>query len=255
MHRFTSAATLAAALFAAGIAVAAAAPSGAPSGERRFAVHRFDAIDLAGPDNVRVVTGDTVSVVASGDPGALAMLRIDVRGTTLRIGRQPGRSQDRGALVTVTMPALRAATITGSGDMEAAAGPVARFAGRVDGSGTLRLRDLRTGEARIDIAGSGDVMLDGVVRGPLAIALPGAGDLVAIGKAGSVAIHLTGTGDVDAAGLATPTLGVDLSGTGNVKARASGTARIAASGTGGVIVAGHPRCTVRHNGLSTVRCG
>ncbi len=227
----------------------------AQSGERRFGVGRFDAVELTGSDAVRVVPGAAFSVVASGDPRAVAALSVDVRGNTLRVGRRPGNWRDKGAVVTVTMPAIRAATITGSGDLDVAWVAGQGFTGRVGGSGDLRLHDVRVRDARIEVGGSGNVTLDGSVGGALAIDVSGSGDVVARGTAGAVAVRLVGSGDIDTSAVRTPQVQVDLSGSGDVKTYASDAARIAARGTGDVSVAGHPRCTVRKTGTADVSCG
>ena len=227
----------------------------AQSGERRFEVGRFDAVELTGSDAVRVVPGAAFSVTASGDPRAVAALTVDVRGNTLRVGRRPGNWRDKGAVVTVTMPAIRGATITGSGDLDVGRVAGAAFAGKVGGSGDLRLHDVRVRDARIEVGGSGNVTLDGNVAGVLAIDLSGSGDVVARGNAGNVAVRLVGSGDIDTSAVRTARVQVDLSGSGDVKTFASDTARVAAGGTGDVTVAGHPRCTVRKTGTADVSCG
>ena len=211
----------------------AAAP--AQSGDRRFTVGRFDAIELTGSDNVRVLPGSAISVTASGDPRAVASLLIEVRGTALHIGRRPGTWRDKGATVTVTVPTVRAVSISGSGDM--AVGRIVRpdFDGSVSGSGGLVLSDLRVRAARLQLGGSGSI--------------------AASGTAGQVSIDLGGSGSVDARRLAAPDVTVDLGGSGGVTAVASRTARVSVAGSGSVRVTGGARCSVSRNGSGTVSCG
>lgn len=224
------------ALFATALLTASlAVPVAAQSGDRRFDVGRFDAIELTGSDDVRVVAGDTVSVVASGDPRAVAALAIEVRGDTLRVGRRPGNWRDKGALVTVTMPTLRAATISGSGGIRAAGIEGRAFTGRIGGSGGMTLAALRVGSVRFDLAGSGSIVADG--------------------SADSVAIDLGGSGNVDTRRLATPAVTVDIGGSGSVAATASRTAAVRAGGSGSVRITGGARCDVRKGGSGSVRCG
>lgn len=206
----------------------------AQDGARRFDVTRFGAVELTSSDIISVVPGSTVSVVATSDPRAVAALAIDVRGDTLRVGRRPGNWRDKGALVTITMPTLCAARISGSGDIRAGAISGRSFAGSISGSGALTLAD-RVETARFDLSGSGSI--------------------VASGSAGGVAIDLGGSGQVDTHALATPALSVDLGGSGTVTAIASRTATIGSGGSGSVRVWGGPRCDVRKSGTATVRCG
>ena len=217
------------------IAVGSSGADGVPNVEtRRFDVAGFDAIDLTGSDDVRVVRSDSVSVVASGDPRAVAALMVTVDRGTLRISRKPGRWQDRGATVTVTVPSLRAATLSGSGAMDVGA-MATTFDARLPGSGELTLRDLHGETVRMELAGSGDLTASGTVR--------------------QADIRLAGSGDIDARALAVRDLSVDLGGSGTVRAQASDTASLSIGGSGDVTVAGHPRCTVRKSGSGTVRCG
>ncbi len=222
-------------LLATTLAGSAIAQSGSSSTERRFDVGRFDAIDLAGSDDVRVVPGTAISVVATGDPRAVAALAIEVRGDTLRVARKSGTWRDKGAIVTVTIPTLRAATISGSGFLRATAIEAPAFVGRISGSGGMTLTALRAGQARFDLSGSGSIVADG--------------------SADAVGIDLGGSGKVDARRLAAPDVSVNMGGSGSVAATASRTAEVRAGGSGSVVVAGGPRCTVRKSGTAVVRCG
>ena len=202
---------------------------------RRFAVGRFDAVELASSDNVRVIPGSEVSVTASGDPRAIAALAIEVRQGALHVGRRPGSWHDDGALVTVVVPTLRAAAITGSGDISVGAVAGRSFAASVPGSGNLTAPQLRVDAARFDLGGSGSIM--------------------AGGRAAEVTIDLGGSGRVDTYTLLTPAVTVDLGGSGSVTAAASRTASVRAGGSGSVRVEGGARCDVRQAGTATVRCG
>jgi hypothetical protein len=226
---------LTAALFATTLAGSAVARPESPANERRFDVDRFAAIDLAGSDNVRVVSGTAISVVASGDPRAVAALAIEVRGDTLRVGRKPGNWRDKGAIVSVTIPTLRAATISGSGSLRAIAIRVPAFIGRISGSGGMSLTSLRAGDARFDLSGSGSIVADG--------------------SADRVSIDLGGSGRVDTRHLAAADVTVTMGGSGSITATASRTADVRAGGSGSVAVSGGPTCTVRGTGTAVVRCG
>ena len=220
-----------AALLIAGLATAAPAQPGT----RRFDVGRFDAIELAGSDHVRVVPGNAVSVTAGGDPRAVAALLVEVRGGALHIGRRPGNWHDRGATVFVTVPTLRAVSISGSGDVAVARIARPDFAASVSGSGDLVLSDLRVAGARFRLAGSGSI--------------------AATGTAGEVRIEVGGSGRIDARRLAAPDVAVDVGGPGDVAATASRTARVTVGGSGRVRITGGARCSVSRSGTGTVRCG
>lgn len=217
------------------VAMGSSGADGMPGVEtKRFEVASFDAIDLPGSDDVRVVRSDDVSVVASGDPRAIAALAVTVDHGTLRVTRKPGRWQDRGAMVTVTVPSLRAATLSGSGELDVET-MAATFDARLLGSGGLTLRGLHGETVRMELAGSGDLTASGTAR--------------------RAEIRLAGSGNIDARALEVRDLGAEVGGSGDIQAQASDTASVAVSGSGDVTVAGHPRCTVRKSGSGTVRCG
>lgn len=215
--------------------LAIAGTATAQSADRHFDVRGFDAVDLASSDTLRIMPGAAFSVFAEGDPRAVASLAIDVRGGTLHVGRTPGRHDDRGAMVTVTMPALRAMTLSGSGAIEAAGAGGNTITARLSGSGQVRLPNLHARQARVILDGSGSI--------------------TATGQADRVSVDLGGSGHVEASELATSTLAVDLGGSGSVSAAAFSAASIKAGGSGSVRVSGHPACAVTKSGTARVTCG
>lgn len=244
-----------AALGSSALMAATAARADASGGERRFDLSGFDAIALEGSDDVVVRTDGRPGAVATGDPRALAALRLEVRDGVLHVGRLRGSWHDRGAIVTVTVPALKAVSLAGSGNLDVGAVIAPAFEGRLSGSGDLRLGSLRARAARFRLSGSGDVTLAGVSTETLALGLVGSGDVRAAGQAGQVAIDVSGSGDVDAARLSARDVTIGVAGSGDVSARASGQATIEARGSGDVTVTGGARCIVAKHGSADVRCG
>lgn len=217
-------------------ALLAVIPFGTPAegAERRFSATGFDAVTLSGSDRVVVTTGSVASVVASGDPDAIAALRIGTRGGTLHIDRLPRSYHDRGAIVTVTVPRLSKVTLDGSGSIRArgVAGP--RFAANGNGSGNIVVEELRAAETRLSLAGSGSV--------------------VATGSSAQLWIDASGSGSVDTSQLAARDVDVTSSGSSSVRAHASGRAAINGSGSGPVSVDGAADCRVSKSGSGSIRC-
>jgi hypothetical protein len=206
----------------------------ADPGARRFAASGFDAVTLSSGDRVVVTAGAAASVVATGDPAAVAALRIETRENTLHIGRLPGSWRDRGATVTVTLPRLKAVTLDGSGSIRATGPTGPRFAAEENGSGDIVVEGLRAAETRLSLAGSGSI--------------------AASGSAPQLWIEASGSGAVDATRVAAGDLDVDASGSSSVRARASRRATIDASGSGSVRVEGTTDCRVSKSGSGSVRC-
>lgn len=212
----------------------ASLPLAAQAAERRFAVAGFDAVRLSGSDHVVVTAGSVPSVVASGDPAAVAALRIEVRGGTLHVDRLPGSYRDRGATVAVTMPRLVKLTLDGSGSIRARGVAAPRFAAEESGSGSISIEDLRTAEMRLEMSGSGSI--------------------TAVGTSPQLRIDASGSGTIDATRVSARDLDVTSSGSSTVRARASGRATIGSSGSGSVDIDGAADCRVTKNGSGSVRC-
>src|SRR4051812_11031164 len=68
-----------------------AAASDTSTGTRTFPIPgNFDAVTLAGPDNVRVVTGGTPSIVATGTNNDLDKITVELDGSALVVSRENG---------------------------------------------------------------------------------------------------------------------------------------------------------------------
>lgn len=218
------------------IAIGLATQAGAAPG-RRFDVRGFRQVDLRGPDNVVVRFGPAFSVTATGPEAVLRQLTAEIRGDTLRIGQQGNHWRRRPAglaTITVVLPLLTGAAVSGSGDMTVAPFRTPRFSGAVAGSGDLRLVRIETGTIALSVAGSGD--------------------LSAAGRADTATLSVAGSGDLDAGALDTATLSASVAGSGDLIARAQRSAGVSLVGSGDITVRGPARCAVRKIGSGDVRC-
>lgn len=204
-----------------------------------FAVGPFTAVSLDGSDNVRVIRGPAIAVNASGAQRVLEMLNIRVENNVLKIDRKQGRSSwswrgDRGAMITVTMPAITAAAVGGSGDMTVDIADGAAFAASVEGSGNLTIASATVKRAALSAQGSGDLVISGTAT-DATMAAEGSGNIVArnlVSQQATIAVE--GSGDVSA----------------NVRTRAT----IAVEGSGNVDVTGTENCTIVKEGSGAARC-
>lgn len=210
-----------------------------PKVSRNYQVAAFDRISVAGPYDVKVITGGKAGISASGNQKLLDETDVVVEDGVLKImpkkrkGMRWGWSSHGNASFTVNAAAIKGASIAGSGEIavDKVAGD---FEGEVAGSGDLRIASLTGGKVKLAIAGSGDVQ--------------------AAGKADSVDIAIAGSGGVDAKGLATRTASVSIAGSGNVSAQASETADVSIMGSGDVEVTGGAKCKIDKAGSGDVRC-
>lgn len=210
----------------------------ASAAERQFPVSGFDKVLASGSESIRITTGKSASVVATGPQARLDRLNIRVDGTTLKIDHKSGMnsswSRDDEVRIAITMPALHGIHASGSGDIVADSGSGPAFAASLSGSGNLDI-------SRIDSAA-------------VTLRTSGSGDIAASGKCGDAKVMISGSGDMALGGLACTNIDVKISGSGDVAARATGNANINISGSGDVTITGGARCTSRTSGSGDVTC-
>jgi len=210
------------------------------SARRDFQVGEFRSVSLTGSPDVVVTVGGAPSVRAEGDERLVERLDIRVENGDLKIGMRDsndwsfGWSRDRHATVHITVPALEAAAITGSGDIRIDRVQSERFAAAVAGSGDIEIGQLRAAEASFAVTGSGAIR--------------------ATGAAQRSHVDLAGSGDVELSRLESRDAVVSLAGSGDVTARATGTARVSLMGSGDVTIVGPARCEIDKRGPGDVHC-
>lgn len=212
-------------------------PAG-PVTQRSFDLRGFDEVALAGSQDAIVTVGGAHAVRAEGPAEVLDRLDLRVEGGTLRIGMQKGNwnwigNQPR-TRIFVTLPALRAAAVAGSGDMQVDRVAGDSFSAKVAGSGDLRIAELKVGEVQFSVAGSGDIR--------------------AVGSAERSSVLVAGSGDVDTGGLTVRSTRASVVGSGDIRVNASDTANVSIVGSGDVFVAGSARCTISKRGSGEVHC-
>jgi hypothetical protein len=222
------------------LSVAACAKE-APSAARPVdmaSLRDFHAIEVTGPDDVIVAVGKDFSVRAEGDPKAIEQLKIKVDGGTLEIGRRDrsglGWSNDKGATIRVTLPALDAVSLTGSGNVDV---------DRVE----AKILD-------IDLTGSGDLRIGAVRVDALEADLTGSGDIMVAGEAGQGEISITGSGNFVGTALKIGKGEASILGSGNIDFASDGAIDISILGSGDVTVKGRAQCKTSSMGSGEARC-
>src|SRR6476469_3982340 len=163
------------ALLAASSLSACGAANDTSTGTRTFPMPgSFDEVTLGGPDNVRVVTGGTPSIVATGRNSDLDKIEVELRGSELVVTREGGgkiklfswneSSKDVVVTVTVAKP-VGALNLKGSGDLTADQGGGDSFTADLKGSGDLTVGKIMTKTAHLTLAGSGDLKAGGQASG------------------------------------------------------------------------------------------
>jgi Putative auto-transporter adhesin, head GIN domain len=160
----------------------------------------FDAVELAGTNEMTVRVGQPQEVVVRADDNLLDAVATEVRAGVLVVSDRQDFSARTPMSVTVTVPALRSATLSGTGELTVTGVAARTFTARLPGTGTLRA-DGRADRLDATAAGTGSLMLTGLR-----------------------ATHATAT----------------VEGTGSVMLTVTGTLDATVSGTGSVLYAGHP---------------
>ena len=215
----------------------ASAPASSP--QDWAALKDFRRIDVTGPDNVVVTIGPKFTVTADGDPKSVALLDIRVKSDTLQIGRKSQKlwnrlSEGKGVTIHVTLPAITAIDLTGSGDVTLDRAEGSDLALSLTGSGNLDIGQATLAKLEAEVTGSGNITLSGTA------------------DAGELAI--TGSGNIYAAGLKFGQAKAEILGSGDIGLASDGPVAIRIMGSGNVDVKGKAQCTTSAMGSGKAHC-
>ena len=176
-------------------------------------VGRFSGLDLAGSSPVTVVVGAPQSVVVHADSNLLGDVTTRVVSGTLVIGTTGSFTAHSPMSVDVSVPALTALRLSGSGLMSvtgikapaltvtlsgsgllSATGTATRLDVTLDGSGKAQLDQLTASDAHAVLSGSGVIQVTATTS--LDAAVPGSGVIFYGGNPPQVATSVTGSGAV-----------------------------------------------------------
>lgn len=217
------------------------AEDGGPAVNRNYQVGGFTGVEVAGPFNVTIATGKTVSVSARGPEKLLAMTVVEVKGDKLFIrperkgwfgGMRWGSSEP--ATFNITVPELRSAAVAGSGDITVDKISGNDFRGEIAGSGDLRLGEVSVKELKLAIAGSGGIE--------------------AAGRSDQARYEIAGSGDLDASRLTAVKAKAEIAGSGNIRANVTGEAVASIAGSGNIEISGGAKCRSSKAGSGEIRC-
>jgi hypothetical protein len=188
------------------------AGSGTPAAQTRH-LAAFGSVDLAGSSNVTIRVGGRQSVVVHADDNLLRQVTTQVHSGTLVIGTKGSFTTKSSMRVDISVPSLKALTLSGSGGITASNIHAAQLTVRLSGSGVVRASGTVTrlnvslggsGEARLGQLVGRDVhaILDGSGRivthaaNTLQASVPGSGTIVYSGHPAHVAKSVTGSGAI-----------------------------------------------------------
>ncbi len=181
-------------------------------GEDHRDVGDFQGVALHGSGDLRVHVGDDFSVVVRCDDDLFDYVVTEVEGDTLYVYTEGNAKFRHGPEVHVTAPALKSASISGSGDVRVEGVDAGKFSASVSGSGDLSVKG-RADKVDASINGSGDLHLKGLEAAVGSVRISGSGD-VYINASQHLSVAISGSGDVHYVG--NPERDVDVSGSGDV---------------------------------------
>ena len=175
----------------------------------------FTRVESAGSANVTVQIGEKQSVVIETDDNILPLIDTIVKGDKLLITSHDSYSTRLGVTVTIVVPVLNEARISGSGKITASGVAAKVFDAHISGSGDIRISG-STESLEASISGSGgidaielavtaaDVRVTG--SGTIKVAatqslhakITGSGDVLYTGNPTRIEKHVTGSGSVQA---------------------------------------------------------
>jgi hypothetical protein len=181
----------------------------------------FTRVESAGSVDVRIEQGEAFGVIVSVDSNVLPELRTRVVGETLVIDSQRDfEDLVPGPHVFVTLPALRAASLSGSGALGVAAPQPGQ-------------------PLALDLSGSGDLLFDGAAS-DTTVRLSGSGNVALRGSSDWLDLKLDGSGDINAAEWRAANGRLKLSGSGSIRASLSSSVEVDLDGSGDVYLYGEP---------------
>lgn len=201
------------------------------------ALRDFTRVVLESGDQVEIRQGPAFAVQVEGKAAARDRLTLRRDGDTLRIARKGRELWSDGndvARVRITMPALNAATLAGSGDItiDRASDD---FVGTLSGSGDMTIGQLRGEKAALTVAGTGKIAAAGAVR--------------------RITLSVAGSGDIDARQVRANEAVVSVAGSGDIRAAVNGPAQVSLVGSGSATLGPDARCVVTQVGSGTSDCG
>ncbi|WP_105104422.1 GIN domain-containing protein [Microbulbifer pacificus] len=218
----------------------------AQGSSKSFPLDGFSAIALKGSSNLKVVQGNTFSVSAHGEEKDLTYARaeVDNDGTLSLWVETDSKSLFGVVTVTtepeiefqVTLPAINALRVTGSGDAVADTLESEKLDLRVTGSGLIKVEKvaaeaLNTGvtgsgdlilgtvlavHGSAGITGSGDIRMDNFIGEDFTAQIKGSGDMAIGGKVVSLNVTVMGSGDFMGRSLIATNAGGAVMGSGDI---------------------------------------
>ena len=177
-------------------------------------VRGFDEVELRGVGNLSIEQTGSDSLAVEAEEDLLTKLGTEVVNDRLVIGPKPGTTVSTSAPInyTLTVEALNALEVSGSGDVEAEGIDTDRLAVTIGGAGNVKVGG-EADDQEIGISGSGDYRAEGLRSTEAKIDVAGAGSAI-VNASERLDADVSGAGSVEYVG--DPAVERDVSGAGRV---------------------------------------
>ena len=173
----------------------------------------FHKIELDGAYDLSMSCNEAAAIEISAESNLLPLILTEVHDDTLRIYSKRSINSHSAPKVRVSIPALSALTVNGSGDSE--------------------INNLSGGAMMLEINGSGSAKL--------------------AGRVGNFKVNLMGSGDIKADGLIASAVEIEINGSGSAEVRADKTLNASISGSGSIVYSGSPAVRQNVSGSGEIK--
>ncbi len=180
-------------------------------------VSGFDELELKGLGSLSIEHTGSESLTVEAEEDVLPNLKTEVVNNRLIIGPNPGTTIHTTKPINykVTVEALNALEVSGSGDVQAGGIKTDGLAVTIGGAGNVTIGG-EAHEQEVDISGSGDYRAEALASRVVKIGVSGAGSAI-VNASEELEANVRGAGSVEYVGA--PTVDQDVSGAGRVSKR------------------------------------
>lgn len=194
----------------------------AESSRKKLDIQAFQAFGLAIHANVWLIPSDNFGVEVEGSDRDIQQLSTGVKdGKWIIKFKDRNRRHDK-MDIYISMPALDAASISGSGNVKS--------------QGTFS----RLGDVNLSISGSGNIEIAMHAKGVKA-SISGSGNIELSGSADELSINIAGSGDAKCGSCNVKESSISIAGSGSCWVDASQTLTVKIAGSGDVYYKGNPQ--------------
>lgn len=221
---------------------------------RRASLENFHSLRVAGsPDVVYIQSNKQPGIEIYGQDNIVPLIEAIIENGTLiiKFKKNTTITNVRKLEIKVTGPALREATVQGSGDISFADGMKTdnALSLQVRGSGDIDGNRIEAQTLDLRVQGSGDIKLHRVRTSETTATVQGSGDIHINGKSRNANYKVNGSGDIHAQDLEVENVEARVSGSGDIRCFATKTLTGGVSGSGDVSYKGNPEISFSKKGL------